>query len=167
MNTASDQWVPFKLFKEYCPANFAKKQFGFFPQQIRANATRATMPQFIWKMQSNKINKEVGVKIITYLERDNNRITRKEVDNYKQQGNNAKKSPGWLTEKQHLKVRMENPEITDAYSVFCKKETLWIVQPTIEDRDTCLCKVMQFSSLFPDRLFYYKAIDLTQISCEY
>ena len=40
----------------------------------------------------------------------------------------------------HRKFLTENPDKMISYSLFCKLRPFWVVHPSLEDRDTCLCK---------------------------
>lgn len=62
----------------------------------------------------------------------------------------AKKQKHFLSDslkKPHSKFLLEQPQVKLFYSLFCRMRPYWIVFPTVQDRDTCLCKVHENAQL--------------------
>ncbi|KAI4828351.1 hypothetical protein KUCAC02_022447 [Chaenocephalus aceratus] len=72
----------------------------------------------------------------------------------------------------HRKFLTEHPNYNLSYSLFCRMRPFWVVNPTLADRQTCLCKVHENLSFLAEKLHTLKLIrsvdmeDLTSsISC--
>lgn len=52
----------------------------------------------------------------------------------------------------HRKFLSENANRALSYTLFCRLRPFWVVHPTIQDRDTCMCKIHENLSFVVDKL---------------
>lgn len=58
----------------------------------------------------------------------------------------------------HRKFLLENTDCSISYSLFCHMQPFWVVQLSIGDRETCLCKVHENLSFLVDKLHSLRLI---------
>ncbi len=63
----------------------------------------------------------------------------------------------------HRKFLLENPSSHLSYTLFCCMRPFWVVQPSISDRETCLCKVHENLSFLVQKLHTLKLLDTTDL----
>ena len=63
----------------------------------------------------------------------------------------------------HRKYLAENPHRRCSYSLFCSLRPFWVMHPTLEDRQTCLCKSHENFSFMVQKLHQLKILPHTDI----
>lgn len=63
----------------------------------------------------------------------------------------------------HRQCLAENPEQTISYSLFCRLRPFWVVNPTLSERDTCMCKLHENLSFLTVKLSQMKLIKTANI----
>lgn len=131
---------------------------------MRANKERPTSLQYFRSSQSN-ISKADEVEVQHFFERDDNSrattgkketITRNKVKMQKRLLSDSMKDL-------HKKFRIEYPAIKISYTAFCRRRPFWVVKPSIQDRETCLCKLHANLQFMADRLFQQSVIKSSRI----
>lgn len=64
----------------------------------------------------------------------------------------------------HMKFRHEYPDVKLSYTEFCRQRPFWVVQPTIKDRDTYLCKLHSNMQFMANRLSFHKVIKTSKVT---
>lgn len=108
-------------------------------------------------LYSRKCSESVGTRLANSVQEffcrdDNSRITTSKTDTKSKNG--VKKQRRILMEtltRLHAKYRVETGN-TISYSLFCKMKPFFVVAPTNEDRETCLCKLHENGRLLVERL---------------
>ena len=70
----------------------------------------------------------------------------------------------------HRKFLAEFPDKIISYSLFCKLRPFWVVHPSLDDRDTCLCKTRENLAFMASKLYSVNILHTKQladgISCD-
>ncbi len=64
----------------------------------------------------------------------------------------------------HKKYLLENPRKSVSYSLFCRFQPYWVVQPTLSDRETCLCKLQENLGFVAQKLCSIKLLNTPDLS---
>ncbi|CAH0550600.1 unnamed protein product [Brassicogethes aeneus] len=118
------------VIKKYKQKSYLKKTTSVFTSEKNKSRTRLIKQEFIWQQ------------IINFLEKDecsrlcpgkNDYVTKKHVKKQKRILNDTLKNL-------HRKFMKENKFLI-SYTTFCRLRPFWIVQPKIDERNTCLCLI--------------------------
>ncbi|KAL4009294.1 hypothetical protein ACER0C_003146 [Sarotherodon galilaeus] len=63
----------------------------------------------------------------------------------------------------HRRFLAENPDQMISYSLFCHLRPFWVVNPTLSERDTCMCKLHENLSFLAVKLRQLKLIETANI----
>lgn len=63
----------------------------------------------------------------------------------------------------HRRFLLESPNCQISYSLFCRMRPFWVVQPSMADRQTCLCKVHENLGFLAGKLHSLKLIETTDL----
>lgn len=145
------------ILKKYRLVYAAHKELEISYKTMRKNIMT---PGLQYSRHSNVVSNTTKEKIKEFLERDNNSqattgkkgtITRQKFKKQKRYLNDS------LFRLYHS-FKEEYPQVKISYSKFCENCPFWIVKPSIQDRDTCLCKTHANIQLMADKLLYLKVI---------
>lgn len=104
-------------------------------------------------------------KVMSFWTRDDNSrltagksqtITRGKIKKHKRFLNDTMKNL-------HRKFLLESPNNSVCYSLFCRMRPFWVVQPSIADRETCLCKVHENLCYLVEKLHSLRLIGSTDL----
>ena len=63
----------------------------------------------------------------------------------------------------HRRFLLESPDSRISYSLFCRMRPFWVVQPSIADRETCLCKLHENLGFLVEKLHFLRVIGSTDL----
>ncbi len=63
----------------------------------------------------------------------------------------------------HMRFLLESPDCKISYSVFCCMRPFWVAQPSIADRESCLCKVHENLGFLVEKLHSLRFIGGTDL----
>lgn len=63
----------------------------------------------------------------------------------------------------HRRFLLESTDCKISYSLFCRMRPFWVVQPSIADRQTCLCKVHENLCFIVEKLHSLRLIGGTDL----
>lgn len=63
----------------------------------------------------------------------------------------------------HRRFLLESPDCSISYSLFCRMRPFWVVQPSIADRETCLCRVHENLCFLVEKLHSLRLIGGTDL----
>ena len=63
----------------------------------------------------------------------------------------------------HRRFLLESPDSRISYSLFCRMRPFWVVQPSIADRETCLCKLHENLCFLVEKLHFLRVIGSTDL----
>lgn len=104
-------------------------------------------------------------KVLTFLTRDENSrltagksqtITRGKIKKQKRFLNDTMRNL-------HRRFLLESTDCKISYSLFCRMRPFWVVQPSIADRQTCLCKVHENLCFIVEKLHSLRLIGGTDL----
>ena len=152
------------ILKKYRLVYAAHKELGISYKTMRKNIMTPGL-QYSRKKHSNVVSNTTKEKIKEFLERDNNsRATTGKKDIITRQ--KFKKQKRYLNDslfRLYQSFKEEYPQVKISYSKFCDNRPFWVVKPSIQDRDTCLCKTHANIQLMADKLLYLKVISTNRI----
>lgn len=110
--------------------------------------------------KSHTVNRKPKESVISFYEQDDvSRITAGKGETITR--NKVKKQKRFLLDSMsnlHLKFMSLNPNTKISYQWFCKLRPFQVLVPTIDSRDTCLCKICDNYSLLIKKLVSEKVI---------
>ena len=63
----------------------------------------------------------------------------------------------------HRRFLLESPDSRISFSLFCRMRPFWVVQPSIADRETCLCKLHENLGFLVEKLHFLRVIGSTDL----
>ncbi|XP_069109737.1 uncharacterized protein [Argopecten irradians] len=153
-----------ELLKKYRLMHLAK-ECNISYKRLRANNARAT-DKFERKKQRNAIPAETRRKVRDFLERDSSsRLMPGKRDTKTKHG--LKKQKRLLNDSLlnlHKKFVTEYPQNKLSYQMFCRLRPFWVVNPSCDARDTCVCKLHANIQFKLNRLIEEKVINKKSIN---
>ncbi|KAK0132495.1 hypothetical protein N1851_032632 [Merluccius polli] len=144
------QLVSGKIVKKYQLQKYGQRATGFPRRRWK---TLERNPLLFTRKQKDRIPNTFKSKIREFYERDDvSRMTTGKKQPMTRLG--VKKQKRLLVDSVlnlHKKFESENPHRALSYSLFCRLRPFWVIHPTMQDRDTCMCKVHENLGFVVDR----------------
>lgn len=120
----------------------------------RKQLTNSEQSNLSNKLKYRSLCHRLHNKVLSFMTRDENsrltagksqKITRGKIKMQKRFLNDTMKNL-------HRRFLLENPDCKISYSLFCRIRPFWVVQPSIADRESCLCKVHENLGFLVEKL---------------
>ena len=148
-----------KILKKYKLQKLAQETLGFSRRRWKTHGNENVCSYK--RKKHNGIGSKLRENVVSFIERDDvSRTTTGKKETVTKGGNKKQKRLLLDSIKNlHLKFLAEETNLHLSYSLFCTLRPFWVVQPTLADRDTCLCKQHENLSFIAKRLHHIQVID--------
>ncbi len=145
-----------RIVKKYRLQRFAEDSLGFSSKRWQHNESLD-----FERKKTNRFTDEFKNRVKTFYIRDDvSRITTGTKQTLTK--NKVKMQKRFLVDtlkNLHRRFLSENSDEKISYSLFCHLRPFWVVNPTISERDTCMCKLHENLSFVAEKLNQLKLIE--------